>query len=56
MEALPEAKTISQLDHANICTLVDVEENGTAFLMMGLPEGESLADRVARGALAMSGF
>jgi serine/threonine protein kinase/Tol biopolymer transport system component len=45
-----EAKTISQLNHPHICTLHDVgEESGTSYLVMELLEGESLADRIARG-------
>jgi Tol biopolymer transport system component/predicted Ser/Thr protein kinase len=43
-----EAKTISQLNHPNICTLHDVGEN---FLVMELLEGETLADRIAKGPL-----
>ena len=47
-----EAKTISQLNHAHICTLHDVgDENGTSYLVMELVEGETLAERIARGAL-----
>jgi len=46
-----EAKAISQLNHPNICTLYDVGEN---FLVMELLEGESLADRVARGPLSVA--
>jgi Tol biopolymer transport system component len=45
-----EAKTISQLSHPNICTLFDVGED---FLVMELLEGESLADRIARGPLPL---
>jgi len=41
-----EAKTISQLNHPNICTIYDV---GDDYLVMELLEGESLADRVAKG-------
>jgi eukaryotic-like serine/threonine-protein kinase len=49
-----EAKTISQLNHPHICTLHDIgEENGTSYLVMELVEGESLADRLARGALPL---
>ncbi len=49
-----EAKTISQLSHPNICTLFDVgHEDGVDFLVMELLEGESLADRIARGPLAL---
>jgi Tol biopolymer transport system component/predicted Ser/Thr protein kinase len=47
-----EAKTISSLNHPNICTLFDVgRENGTHFLVMELIEGESLAERLAKGPL-----
>ncbi len=50
-----EAKTISQLNHPNICTLHDVgHADGTDFLVMELLEGETLADRVARGPLPVS--
>jgi eukaryotic-like serine/threonine-protein kinase len=45
-----EAKTISQLSHPNICTLFDV---GDDFLVMELLEGESVADRVARGPMPL---
>ncbi|MEO8218279.1 MAG: serine/threonine-protein kinase, partial [Acidobacteriota bacterium] len=47
-----EAKTISSLNHPNICTLFDVGEyDGTNFLVMELLEGESLAERLTRGPL-----
>jgi len=47
-----EAKSISALNHPNICTLFDVgHQDGLLFLVMELIEGESLADRVAKGAL-----
>ena len=47
-----EAKAISQLNHPNICTLYDVgHHEGTDYLVMELLEGESLADRLARGPL-----
>jgi len=45
-----EAKTISSLNHPNICTLYDVGDN---YLVMELIEGESLADRIARGPLPL---
>ncbi|HEV8396129.1 MAG TPA: serine/threonine-protein kinase [Vicinamibacterales bacterium] len=49
-----EARTISQLDHPNICPLFDIgEQDGTAYLVMPLLEGESLADRVRRGPLPL---
>ena len=47
-----EARTISQLDHPHICALHDVgEHDGTAFLVMPYLDGETLADRLAKGAL-----
>jgi len=47
-----EAKTVSALNHPNICSLFDVgSQNGTDFLVMECIEGESLAQRIARGAL-----
>jgi serine/threonine protein kinase/formylglycine-generating enzyme required for sulfatase activity/dienelactone hydrolase len=50
-----EAKTISSLSHANICTLFDVgEQEGTDYLVMEYLEGETLAARLARGPLSLS--
>lgn len=47
-----EAKTISQLNHPNVCTLFDVgQHEGNDYLVMELIEGESLADRLLKGAL-----
>jgi len=46
-----EAKTISRLSHPHICALYDVGEN---YLVMELLEGETLADRLARGALPIA--
>jgi Tol biopolymer transport system component len=47
-----EARAISALDHPNICALYDVgEQDGIAYLVMQHLEGESLADRLARGPL-----
>src|SRR5207245_8943324 len=45
-----EAKTISQLNHPHICTLYDVGDN---YLVMELLEGETLAEKVARGPLPL---
>jgi eukaryotic-like serine/threonine-protein kinase len=51
-----EARAISALDHPHICTLYDVgHENGVDFLVMQYLEGESLADRLARGSRPQSG-
>jgi Tol biopolymer transport system component len=47
-----EAKTISQITHPHICALYDVGREGeTEYLVMEYLEGESLADRLARGPL-----
>ena len=47
-----EAKTISSLNHPNICTLFDVGREGeTDYLVMELIDGETLAQRLTRGAL-----
>ena len=47
-----EARTVSSLNHPHICTLFDVGREGdTDFLVMELVEGETLAQRLARGAL-----
>ena len=50
-----EAKAISGLNHPNICALYDVgHHDGVDYLVMEHLEGESLADRVSRGALPLS--
>ncbi|HEY6385248.1 MAG TPA: protein kinase, partial [Candidatus Acidoferrum sp.] len=47
-----EAKTVSALNHPNICSLFDVgSQNGTDFLVMECIEGESLAERLVKGPL-----
>jgi Tol biopolymer transport system component len=47
-----EARSISQLDHPHVCALYDVgQQGGTAYLVMQYLEGETLADRLAKGAL-----
>ena len=49
-----EAKTISSLNHPNICTLHDVGREGeTDFLVMEYLEGETLAERLSKGALPL---
>ena len=45
-----EAKLLAALNHTNIATLYGFEESGTQqFLVMELVEGETLAERIARG-------
>jgi serine/threonine protein kinase len=49
-----EAKAISALQHANICTLYDIgSQDGTDFLVMEYLEGQTLADRLGKGALPL---
>ena len=47
-----EAKAISALQHANICTLHDIgSQDGTDFLVMEYLEGQTLAARLEKGPL-----
>ena len=49
-----EAKAISQLNHPHICTLYDVgEQDGVDYLVMEYIEGETLAERLKKGALSV---
>ena len=47
-----EAKLLASLNHANIAALYGLEQaDGRHFLVMELVEGETLAERIARGAI-----
>ena len=49
-----EARTIAALNHPHICTLHDVgHEADTDFLVLEYLEGQTLADRLAKGALPL---
>jgi eukaryotic-like serine/threonine-protein kinase len=49
-----EARAISALNHAHICSLHDIgEQDGLDYLVMEYVEGESLADVLKRGALPL---
>lgn len=48
-----EAKTISSLNHPNICILHDIgEQEGVAYLVMEYLEGQTLADKITEGPLS----
>lgn len=50
-----EARTISSLNHSHICQLYDIgTQDGTDFLVMEFLEGETLANRTARGAVPLN--
>ena len=49
-----EARAISSLNHPHICTLHDVgSQDGTDFLVMEHLQGETVADRLQRGAIPL---
>ena len=49
-----EARAVSSLNHPHICTLHDIgEQDGIHFLVMEHLAGESLADRLEKGALPL---
>ena len=49
-----EARAIASLNHPHICTLYDVgHQEGIDYLVMELLEGQTLAERLTRGALPL---
>src|SRR5262245_52469206 len=49
-----EARAVSSLNHPNICALYDVgASDGVEYLVMEFLEGETLAQRLASGALPL---
>lgn len=49
-----EARAAARLNHPHVCQIHDVDEiDGELYIAMELLEGESLADRMARGPLAL---
>ena len=50
-----EARAISQLNHPHVCTLYDVgHQDGIDFLVMEIRGGETLAERLERGAIPIA--
>lgn len=49
-----EARTVSSLNHPNICILHDIgHQNGIDFLVLEYIEGETLAERLSKGPLPL---
>src|SRR5262245_64135134 len=49
-----EAKTLAALSHPHICPVFDVgSQNGIDFLVMEYLEGQTLAERLEKGALPL---
>src|SRR5580700_10690428 len=50
-----EARAISSLNHPHICQLYDIgSQEGTDYLVMELLEGQTLAERLRKGALPLN--
>ena len=50
-----EAKAISSLNHPHICHLYDIgSQDGTDYLVMEFLEGETLAERLRKGAMPLN--
>ena len=49
-----EAKTLASLSHAHICPVFDVgEQDGIDYIVMEFLEGQTLAERLEKGALPL---
>ena len=49
-----EAEVLASLNHPNIANIYDLEEhNGSQYLVLELVEGETLAERIARGPISI---
>src|SRR4051812_35340512 len=46
-----EARTLSQMAHPNICVIHDVGHGDPTYIVLEYLEGDTLADRIARGPL-----
>jgi serine/threonine protein kinase/WD40 repeat protein len=50
-----EGRAISSLNHAHICQLYDIgSQNGTDYLVMEFLEGETLAEKLRKGAIPLN--
>jgi serine/threonine protein kinase len=50
-----EARTAASVNHPNVCQIHEIgEDGGTLFIAMELLEGESLAERLRRGAMRLA--
>ena len=53
LRLLREAQAAATLDHPNVCAVYEVgEDGGRSFIAMQFVDGETLADRLARGPIA----
>src|SRR5215475_6919627 len=51
-----EAEVLASLNHPNIAAIYDLQEaQGSRYLVLELVEGETLADRIARGPIPIEG-
>ncbi len=49
-----EAEVLASINHPNVAAIHDLEETGgTRYIVLELAEGETIADRIARGPIAL---